>query len=60
MERLGLDGDGDAGTPDLLIMLPIPDGPCPGGPGCLGDIDGDGEISVVDLLILLAAWGPCP
>ena len=52
-----LDGDGSVGIGDLLILLPIPYGPCEG--ECVGDIDGDGEVSVLDLLSLLASWGAC-
>ncbi len=51
-----LDGDGQVGIGDLLILL-AQWGPCP--PICLGDINGDGVVNVPDLLTLLAAWGPC-
>ncbi len=52
-----LDGDGDVGVKDLLILLaawgpvPTPDPP---------DFDGDGFVGVKDLLFLLGNWGPCP
>ena len=52
-----LDGDGEVGVPDLLLLL-AQWGPCP--PTCLGDINGDGSVNVPDLLTLLANWGACP
>jgi hypothetical protein len=48
-----LDGDGEVGVDDLLIVL----GAWGTGPG--GDCTGDGATNVNDLLALLAAWGPC-
>ncbi len=51
-----LDGGGDVGVTDLLILLATW-GPCA---GCAGDLDGDGIAGVEDLLALLAAWGLCP
>ncbi len=65
-----IDGDGNVGVGDLLILLANWGGPGP------GDFDGGGDVGVGDLLILLAnwanpygvpdllamlaAWGPCP
>jgi hypothetical protein len=51
-----LDGDGDLGMGDLLIVLSTW-GPNPGAPA---DFDGDGEVGFFDLLKLLSRWGPCP
>ncbi len=51
-----LDGDGDVGVGDLLILLAAW-GPNPGHPA---DFDGNGNVGVSDLLALLANRGPCP
>ncbi|MCH8260942.1 MAG: PQQ-dependent sugar dehydrogenase [Planctomycetes bacterium] len=51
-----LDGTGDVGVKDLLILLGAW-GPNPGHPA---DFDGDGNVGVPDLLALFANWGPCP
>jgi hypothetical protein len=55
-----IDGDGDVGVTDFLVLLaewgPCPDPPAP----CPSDLDGDGEVGVTDFLVLLAEWGPCP
>ena len=51
-----LDGSGDVGVKDLLILLGEW-GPNPGHPA---DFDGSGDVGVKDLLILLGNWGPCP
>ena len=52
-----LDGDGAAGSADLLMLLGAW-GPCPERPDtCPGDVDLDGIVGISDLLILLANWG---
>ncbi len=52
-----LDGDGQVGVKDLLILLGSW-GPCPDPPECCpADIDGDGQVGVKDLLNLLGQWG---
>jgi len=50
-----LDGNGDVGASDLLILL-ASWGSCP---GCAADLDCDGNVGASDLLLLLGAWGPC-
>lgn len=51
-----LDGDGQVGVVDLLLLLqawgscPDPPAPCP------ADLTGDGAVGVADLLVLLGAW----
>ena len=52
-----VDGDGDVGMSDLLLLL-ANWGPCKGSCGGL-DLDGSGEVDFADVLLLLAAWGPC-
>ena len=47
-----LDGDGDVGTADLLLLL-ASWGACA---ACTADLDGDNVVGTADLLILLAAW----
>ncbi len=47
-----LDGDGDVGINDFLIVLGNW-----GLPG--GDVDGDGTTGITDFLALLGHWGPC-
>ena len=54
-----LDGSGDVGVKDLLILLGEW-GPCPKKGDCLADFDDSGDVGVKDLLTLLGAWGPCP
>ncbi|MHC4709527.1 MAG: DNRLRE domain-containing protein [Planctomycetota bacterium] len=54
-----LDGDGDVGVTDLLLLL-SGFGPCAGGEDCPGDFDGDGAVGVTDLLALIGHFGPCP
>ncbi|MCH9033051.1 MAG: hypothetical protein IID42_00930 [Planctomycetes bacterium] len=54
-----LDGSGDVGVKDLLILLGVW-GSCPPKGDCPGDLDGDGEVGVKDLLELLGNWGVCP
>ncbi len=52
-----LDGDGEVGIADLLILLAAW-GVCPDPPDeCPADLDGDGAVGIVDLLLLLANWG---
>ena len=51
-----LDGSGDVGVKDLLILLGAW-GPNPGHPA---DFDGSGDVGVKDLLILLGNWGGWP
>ena len=51
-----LDGDGNVGITDLLLLL----GDFRSCNGSPADFDGDGCVTVADLLILLANWGPCP
>jgi len=50
-----LDGDGNVGITDFLILLAMW-GTDPGGPP---DLDGDGNVGITDFLLLLANWGPC-
>lgn len=52
-----LDGDGQVGFDDLLIVLGAW-GPC-GSATCVGDLDDDGLVNFVDLLLILASWGAC-
>lgn len=52
-----VNGDGEVGVLDLLILLGAW-GPCPDPPDpCPADVDGDGNVGVTDLLAVLAAWG---
>lgn len=51
-----LDGDGQVGASDLLILL-ANWGPCPPKGECPADLNGDGSVGAADLLILLANWG---
>jgi subtilisin family serine protease len=53
-----LDGDGEVGIADLLLLLAAwgdCPGPCP--PSCPADLDADCQVGIGDLLALLAAWG---
>jgi hypothetical protein len=57
-----LDGDGNVGVKDLLILIgnwgPCPDcGDC--GVECVGDLDCDCSVGVKDQNTLLGAWGSC-
>ena len=54
-----LDGTGDVGVKDLLVLLGVW-GPCPKKGDCLADFDDSGDVGVKDLLVLLGNWGPCP
>ena len=54
-----LDGSGDIGVKDLLILLGAW-GPCPPKEDCPADFDDSGDVGVKDLLLLLGNWGPCP
>jgi len=54
-----LDGSGDVGVKDLLILLGAW-GPCPPKEFCPADFDGSDDVGVKDLLILLGVWGLCP
>jgi len=51
-----LDGDGNVGITDLLMLLGD-FGSCDGSPA---DFDGDGCVTVLDLLAQLLNFGPCP
>ena len=52
-----INGDGEVGIEDFLIVLGNW-GPCPAPPQpCPGDIDGDGEVGIEDFLIVLGNWG---
>ena len=51
-----LDGDGNVGITDLLLLLGD-FGSCDGSPA---DFDGDGCVTIVDFLTLLHNFGPCP
>ena len=53
---LDIDGDGDVGVTDLLVLLGAW-GTDPGGPP---DFNGDLTVDTLDLLELLGQWGPCP
>ncbi|MHC4787350.1 MAG: DUF3466 family protein, partial [Planctomycetota bacterium] len=51
-----INGDGEVGIADFLLLLAAW-GPCPDPPDpCPADLDGDGTVSVNDFLILLANW----
>ena len=55
-----IDGDGDVGVLDLLILLGSW-GLCPAPPAtCFADLDCDGAVGVTDNNILLGNWGSCP
>ena len=54
-----LDGSGDVGVKDLLILLGAW-GPCPPQGDCPADFDDSGNVDVKDLLFLLGNWGLCP
>lgn len=51
-----LDGDGNVGTGDLIVLL----GAWGKNPGHPADFDGDGTVGTPDLIVMLGAWGPCP
>ena len=51
-----LDGDGQVGASDLLILL-ANWGPCPPKGDCPADLNDDGSVGAADLLILLSNWG---
>ena len=51
-----LDGDGQVGASDLLILL-TNWGPCEPCGACPPDLDGNGVVGASDLLILLVNWG---
>ena len=51
-----LDGDGQVGVKDLLILLGNW-GPCENCAACAADLDRNGVVGVSDLLILLGNWG---
>ncbi len=54
-----LDGDGNVGTADLLVLL-SDWGVCAEPPdSCSADLGGNGTVESSDLLVMLAAWGPC-
>ncbi len=48
-----LNGDGDVGIADFLLLLVAWDTPG-------ADLDGNGNTDISDFLILLSQWGPCP
>ncbi len=48
-----LDGDGEVGIGDFLIMIGAWGTPA-------GDVDGDGDTGITDFLALIGHWGPCP
>jgi probable HAF family extracellular repeat protein len=51
-----INGDGEVGIADFLLLL-ADWGPCPDPPDpCPADLNGDGTVSVNDFLILLANW----
>jgi hypothetical protein len=50
-----LDGSGDVGLADLLVVLAAWD--AEGEP--VADLDGDGSVGLGDLLVVLSAWGVC-
>jgi probable HAF family extracellular repeat protein len=51
-----INGDGEVGIADFLLLLAAW-GPCPDPPDlCPADLDGDGTVSVNDFLTLLANW----
>ena len=49
-----LDGDGDVGITDFLLVLSTW-----GQSGVPADIDCDGSVGILDFLAVLANWGPC-
>ena len=51
-----IDGDGEVGVSDLLILLGEW-GPCADCNDCPADLDGDCVVGLSDFLILLANWG---
>ncbi len=51
-----LNGDGNVGTPDLLILLGAW-GACGDCASCPADLDSDCEVGTGDLLMLLGDWG---
>ena len=52
-----IDGDGQVGIPDLLVLFGD-FGACPAPPvPCDADLDGDGRVGVPDLLIVLRNFG---
>ena len=51
-----IDGDGQVGTSDLLLLLGQW-GACPPMGECSADLNGDGSVGTADLLSLLANWG---
>jgi hypothetical protein len=52
-----VDGDGDVGLSDLLVVLSsFTTCACS---LCPGDLDGDGVAGFSDILAVLGAWGPC-
>ncbi len=51
-----LDGDGDVGASDLIILLGAW-GPCDECSDCLADLDADCTVGTSDLIILLGNWG---
>lgn len=52
-----LNGDGEVGLEDLLMILSGYGEPCA---QCAEDIDGDGKIGLFDLITVVHGWGPCP
>ncbi|NNM25511.1 MAG: hypothetical protein HKO59_05930 [Phycisphaerales bacterium] len=50
-----LDGDGEVGLPDLVMVLTFW-GPCD---DCPADIDGNGFVDLGDLALVLVGWGSC-
>lgn len=51
-----LNGDGEVGLQDLLMILSGYGEPCG---QCPEDIDGDGKIGLWDLITVIHGWGPC-
>ena len=52
-----IDGDGEVGIEDFLIVLGSW-GECPPSPDpCPGDLDGNGEVGIGDFLIVIGNWG---
>ena len=52
--RFDLDGDGDVGSSDLIVLL----GAWGDNPGHPADFDGDDLVGTADLIELLGHWGP--
>jgi hypothetical protein len=55
-----INGDGEVGVQDFLLLLSAWGGVCSSCYWCPPDLDSDCDIDIQDFLLLLAYWGPCP